>query len=158
MSKAIYAGSFDPITNGHIDIIKRATKLFDILYVSVSNNYDKNYLFTIEERIEVIQEIFKNNNNIIVEGFDNLLVEYAKENNVNTLIRGLRAVSDFDFEIQMSHTNTVLDPDIETVFYMSDAKYSYLNSSLIKQLVSLDGDVSQFVPKVVETRLKEKIN
>jgi pantetheine-phosphate adenylyltransferase len=156
MSKAIYAGSFDPITNGHIDIVKRAQKLFDEVTIGVIQNPDKKSLFTVDERIKLIQEVLPSD--ISVEGFEGLLVEYARNKNVYTIIRGLRAVSDFDFEFQMALTNRNLDPKIDTVFLMTDVKYSYLSSSIVKQLAGLNANVSDLVQAPVEKALKEKLS
>ena len=156
MTKVIYAGSFDPITNGHIDIVNRAKKLFDEVYIGVIHNPDKQALFTIDERIQLIQKVFEDDSAIVVEGFKGLLVDYARQKNVFTFIRGLRAVSDFDFEFQMSHTNRSLESKMETVFLMTDTNYSYLSSSLVKQLASLGGDLKGFVPLHIGEALGEK--
>ena len=156
MSRAIYAGSFDPVTNGHVDIIRRAERLFDVIYIGVIQNPDKDALFSIEERIDLLQSIFKDEKTIIVDGFEGLLVDYAKRKDVYTIIRGLRAVSDFDFEFQMALTNRALDTKIDTMFLMTDAKYSYLSSSIVKQLAKYGGNISELVPVEVEGALKEK--
>ena len=156
MTKVIYAGSFDPITNGHIDVVKRAKNLFDEVYIGVIHNPDKTPLFTIEERIALIKKVFEEDSAIVVEGFKGLLVDYAREKNIFTFIRGLRAVSDFDFEFQMSHINRSLESRMETVFLMTDTNYSYLSSSLVKQLAGLGGDLKSFVPAHIELALGEK--
>ncbi|RAP32953.1 pantetheine-phosphate adenylyltransferase [Candidatus Marinamargulisbacteria bacterium SCGC AG-439-L15] len=156
MRQAIYAGSFDPITNGHIDVIKRAQRVFTQLYIAVIQNPEKDSFFSIEERLNLIKDIFKDHDTIVVEGFDGLLVEYAKARNVTTLIRGLRAVSDFEYEFQMSHTNRALYPDMDTVFFMTDTKHAYLSSSLIKQLAQFNGDISAMVPENVKRALEAK--
>ena len=153
---AIYPGSFDPITNGHCDIIQRALMIFDEVYIGVIENPDKKTLFSIEERIQMIQSLFKDNARVHVEGFEGLLVDFAKIKNIYTMIRGLRAVSDFDYECQMSHTNRHLCPQLDTVFLMTDAKYSYLSSSLVKQVARYCGNISQFVPASVESVLKDR--
>jgi len=157
-SNAIYAGSFDPITNGHIDVVERACRLFDVVHVGVIQNPEKEAYFSLEERIRLIQSVFSGQKNVIVEGFDGLLVDYAKQKGVRALIRGLRAVSDFDYEFQMALTNRSLFPDIDTVFLMTDAKYSYLSSSLVKQLGGLHADISSFVPTEVEKALRQSVH
>lgn len=158
MSKeAIYAGSFDPITYGHIDIIKRALNIFDTVYVSVIENVDKTSLFTMQERMDIIRHSI-DSDGVIVEGFQGLLVDFARKKNVFTLIRGLRAVSDFEYEFQMSLTNRHQDERIDTVFLMTDQRYSYLSSSIVKQLAKLGGDINDFVPDYVKNKLKEKFH
>ena len=153
--EAIYAGSFDPITFGHIDIIKRALNVFDTVYVSVIENIDKQSLFSMKERIDIIQNSL-DIDGVVVEGFQGLLVDFARKKEIFTLIRGLRAVSDFEYEFQMSLTNRHQDHRIDTVFLMTDQRYSYLSSSIVRQLAKLGGDISDFVPNYVETKLKEK--
>lgn len=154
--RAIYPGSFDPITNGHCDIIQRALLIFDEVYVGVIQNPDKKTLFSIQERIAMIRTLFHDNPRIHVEGFEGLLVDFARLKNIYTMIRGLRAVSDFDYECQMSHTNRHLCPQLDTVFLMTDAKYSYLSSSLVRQVARYHGDISQFVHPTIELALKER--
>ena len=156
MKQAIYAGSFDPITNGHIDIIERAQKLFTEIHVGVIKNLDKAPLFTVEERISMIRKLFRPETGISVSGFKGLLVDFARKKKIFTIIRGLRAVSDFDYELQMALTNRKLEARLDTVFLMTDAKYSFLSSSLVRQIAAYQGDVSPFVPKIVEKTLKEK--
>ena len=152
---AIYAGSFDPITKGHLDIIERALNIFDVVHVSVIENIDKSALFTIEQRIDLIKNSIQSDR-IVVEGFQGLLVDYARKKNIFKLIRGLRAVSDFEYEFQMSLTNRSQDSRIDTVFLMTDQSYSYLSSSIVRQLAKLNGDISQYVPPYVKTKLEEK--
>ena len=154
---AIYAGSFDPITNGHVDVIRRAEKLFSHLYIVVIQNPDKAAFFPVSDRVNLVQDVFKDHDSISVEGYDGLLVDYARTKNVNTLVRGLRAVSDFEYEFQMSHTNRTLYPDMDTVFLMTDTQHSYLSSSLVKQIAHFKGDISKLVPKNVKLALEAKI-
>ncbi len=154
MRYAIYPGSFDPVTNGHIDIIKRSLKIFDNVYVSVIENPEKDPFFSLEDRVQMIKEYFNDKKNVVVESFDGLLVDYAKKKNVSAVIRGLRAVSDFDYEFQMALTNLKMYPDMETIFIMTAGEYSYLSSSLVKQIAKRGGDISAFVPKNVEKKLK----
>lgn len=156
MKKAIYPGSFDPITNGHIDVLRRASRVFDEVHIAVIQNPEKNSFFTIEERIEHLQKLFQTEPKIQIEGFKGLLVDYAKKKDIYTIIRGLRAVSDFDFEFQMALTNRNLESKIDTVFLMTDEKYSYLSSSLVRQLAKLNGPIGQFVPDLIEQALREK--
>ena len=152
---AIYAGSFDPITKGHLDIIERALNIFDVVHVSVIENIDKSALFTIEQRIDLIKNSIQSDR-IVVEGFQGLLVDYARKKNIFKLIRGLRAVSDFEYEFQMSLTNRSQDSRIDTIFLMTDQSYSYLSSSIVRQLAKLNGDISQYVPPYVKNKLEEK--
>ncbi|HEX2786937.1 MAG TPA: pantetheine-phosphate adenylyltransferase [Ignavibacteria bacterium] len=153
---ALYPGTFDPITNGHLDIIKRASKLFDKIIVTIAVNSGKKQLFTKQERRDMIEECVKNYGNVKVDIFDGLLVDYAKKKNASVLIRGLRAVSDFEYEFQMSLINHKLDSELTTIFMMPNEKYTYLNSSIVRELSSFRGDVSDFVPKYVQKKLKEK--
>ncbi len=157
MKKAIYAGSFDPITYGHMDIVQRAVRIFDEVHIAVIQNPDKSSLFSLEERICLIRQVFDDQPNIIIEGFQGLLIDFSKKKKIFTVVRGLRAVSDFDFEFQMALTNRSLLPTFDTVFLMTDHKYSYLSSSLVKQVAMYNGDVTQFVPPTVQTALKEKL-
>ncbi|RAP27359.1 pantetheine-phosphate adenylyltransferase [Candidatus Marinamargulisbacteria bacterium SCGC AG-333-B06] len=154
--RALYPGSFDPITYGHLDIIKRATEIFDELTIAIVDNPDKNPLFSFEERKELIMDVIKMDN-VSIDSFKGLLVQYAMDHSFQTIIRGLRAVSDFDYEFQMSLTNRRLGNNIDTIFFMTDEKYSYLSSSIVKQVCQYGGDISSFVPQEVGQRLKEKL-
>ncbi len=153
---AVYPGTFDPITNGHIDVVQRATELFPKVIVLVARNPAKTPMFTDTERVEMIQEIFRGNRRVRVDVFDGLLVEYARKHHATVLVRGLRAVSDFEYEFQMALTNRKLDSGIDTVFLMPHARYTYLNSSIVREVARLGGDVSAFVPNNVRRRLLEK--
>ncbi len=153
---AIYAGSFDPVTFGHIDIIKRASEMFDKLIVAVGANSSKKNLFSEAERIEMVKKACSGIHNVEVDSFGNLIVNYAKRKKASVLIRGLRSVSDFDFEFQMSLMNKKMHPGLSTIFLMPDEKYVYLNSSLIREISKMKGDVSPFVPAYVVKKLKEK--
>jgi len=158
MKVAIYPGSFDPITNGHLDIITRSSKIVDRLIIAVSKNNKKKTLFKINERVEMIKEVIKNENisNVEVDTFEGLLMIYANKKKASIVIRGLRAVSDFEYEFQMTGMNYKLNPKIETIFLMSLDKYQLISSKLIKEINALKGDVSQFVPKIVENKLIKK--
>ncbi len=156
MKTVIYPGTFDPVTNGHIDIIKRAKELFDAVVVTVAINPGKTPLFTLQERVELLQESLKEFENITVDSFDGLVVEHAHNVGAVGIIRGLRAVSDFEYEFQMALMNRKLAKDIATIFLMPHEKYTYLNSSIIRNLASLHSDVSDFVPEVVSEALKLK--
>lgn len=156
MIHAVYPGSFDPITYGHLDIIQRGTSIFDKITVAVLINPTKKSLFTIEERIALIKEATKDMPNVDVESFDGLLVDYMRQNEGNTIVKGLRAVSDFEYELQMASINRKLNKDIETFFMMTSNNYSYLSSSIVKDVAKHDGDVSDLVPPVVVKALKAK--
>lgn len=158
MKTCIYPGSFDPITYGHLDIIERALKITDKLIVAVLNNNDKHSLFSVEERLEMIRDAVKDFDNVAVESFEGLLVDYAKSKNSNLIIRGLRAVTDFEYELQMAQTNRELYKDIDTIFLLTNLKYSYVSSSAVKQVASFDGDVSKFVTPFVADKLMRKFN
>ena len=154
MKTAIYPGSFDPITNGHLDVIERALKLFGKVYVAVIKNPSKKEHFSLEQRVEMIQQSLGKRKNVIVESFAGLLVDYAKKKKATVIVRGLRAVSDFDYEFQMALTNRKMAPKIETLFFMTDYKYSYLSSSFVQQIAKLGGDIKDLVPKPVVKILK----
>lgn len=157
-SIAVCPGSFDPVTYGHLDIIRRGAKVFDEVYVAVLNNSSKNPLFSVEERKELIRKVTKDLPNVKVDTFQGLLVEYAASVNANAIIRGLRAVSDFEYEMQLTSMNRVLNDKIETFFIMTNNQYSFLSSSIVKEVARYDGNISELVPPEVETALMEKFN
>lgn len=156
MSTAVYPGSFDPITNGHLDVIKRGTKVFDKVIVAVGDNPAKKALFTKDERVEMIREVTKAFRNAEVDGFDGLVVDYVHKRKATVILRGIRTISDFEYEYQMALTNRTFASDIETVFVMAHEEYSFVSSRFIKEAASMGGDVSSFLPKEVEKRLKAK--
>jgi pantetheine-phosphate adenylyltransferase len=155
-SIAVCPGSFDPITYGHIDILKRAAKVFDQVYVAVLNNSSKKPLFNVEERKQLIEEVTKTIPNVKVDTFQGLLVDYADSKNANAIIRGLRAVSDFEYEMQLTSMNRVLNERIETFFIMTNSQYSFLSSSIVKEVAKYNGEISELVPPQVEEALKLK--
>ena len=155
---AVYPGTFDPVTNGHLDIIERASLLFGKVIVAVALNVNKEPLFTREERRNMLIHVTKQYKNVKIDDFNGLLVSYAKKKNAHVIIRGLRAVSDFEYEFQMSLTNRKLEPEISTIFLMPNEKYTYLNSSLVRELARLGGDVKCFVPPYVLSQLKMKLS
>lgn len=158
MIRAVYPGSFDPLTNGHLDIILRAARQFDELIVAVVTNPNKNSMFSIEERVDMICEATKHIENVRVDHFSGLLVRYMEKVDSRIIVKGLRAVSDFEYEFQMALMNRKLSPEVETLFMMTHNRYSYLSSSLVKEVARLGGCISGLVPPYVERRLLEKIN
>jgi pantetheine-phosphate adenylyltransferase len=157
MRTAIYPGSFDPLTNGHLDVLQRATKLFHRVIVAVAKNESKSPLFTSAERVALIKEGVTNFPNVEVDAFDGLLVDYARKQKAQAIVRGLRAVSDFEFEFQMALMNRKLDENIETIFMMPKETYTFISSRIVKEIGRLGGDISSFVPSHVEMALKKKL-
>ena len=153
---AIYPGSFDPLTNGHVDIIQRGSRFFDRIVIAVLLNLEKAPLFTVPERVGIARDVFRDWSNVEVDTFDGLLVDYARSRKASVIVRGLRAVSDFEFEMQMALMNRRLAPDVETVFMMPAEPYTYVSSRLVKEVVALGGSVNGLVPEIVERRLREK--
>ena len=154
MSIAIYPGTFDPATLGHVDLISRAAKLFDEVVVAVAENREKTPLFSLDKRVAMLDEVVTGMVNVRVIGFNNLLIDCAREQKANTILRGLRAVSDFEYEFQLASMNRHLDPDVETTFLTPSESYAFLSSTLIKEVASLGGDVSDFVPAIVLDEIK----
>ena len=154
---AVYPGSFDPLTNGHVDIIERGARLFDRIVLAILVNVDKSPLFSIEERVAILREVFADHPNVEVETFDGLLVDYARHRGADVIVRGLRAISDFEYEMQMALMNRHLNAEIETVFMMPSEEYTYLSSRLAKEVFALGGSVAGLVPDVVETRLRMQV-
>ncbi|CAM3717685.1 pantetheine-phosphate adenylyltransferase [Cohnella lubricantis] len=153
---AVYPGSFDPVTFGHLDIIRRAAKQFDTLIVAVLNNTSKNPLFTVEERVVLLQEVTRDLPNVKVDYFRDLLVRYMRSRDAQVIVRGIRSVTDFEYELQMASTNRQLDEGIETIFMMTNPKYSYLSSSIVKEIAKFDGEVQDLVPPAVEAAMRRK--
>lgn len=156
MRIAVYPGSFDPITNGHLDIIERASKIFDKVIVGVLNNSSKNPLFTADERVMLIERVTDTLPNVEVACFNGLLVDFAREYNANVIIKGLRTVNDFEYEFQMALLNKTLDVDCETMFMMTNSKYSYISSSMVKELAGYNGDLAGLVPTEIIHTIKDK--
>ena len=153
---AIYPGSFDPLTNGHVDIIQRGARLFDRIVVAILLNVEKSPLFTVAERVDIAREVFADNPKVEVDTFDGLLVDYARRKHAGVIVRGLRAISDFEYEMQMALMNRNLNPHVETVFMMPAEPYTYVSSRLVKEVAALGGSVTNLVPRLVEERLREK--
>ena len=157
MAIALVPGSFDPVTNGHLDIIQRAAAMFDNVLVAVAKNNSKAPLFTLEERVEILTEVCNDFPNVRIDSFEGLLVNYAAENEATVIVKGLRAVSDFEYELQMALMNRRLKQNVETVFLMTGAEHSYLSSSIVKEIARLGGSVEGLVPQSVERRLQSKL-
>ena len=153
---AVYPGSFDPLTNGHVDIIQRGSRIFDRIVIAILLNVEKSPLFTVAERVEIARDVFSGYPNVEVDTFDGLLVEYARRKRAGVIVRGLRAISDFEYEMQMALMNRHLNPDVETVFMMPAETYTYVSSRLVKEVVALGGSVNGLVPSLVEDRLRDK--
>lgn len=158
MLRAIYPGSFDPVTYGHLDIIKRSCKIVDELIVGVLNNNAKMPLFSAEERVKMLEEVTKDITSVRIVPFDGLLIDFARQMDAKVVIRGLRAITDFEYELQMSQTNHKLEPTVETMFLTTNIEYSYLSSTTVKEIVAFGGDISQFVPEAVAAKLQKKMN
>lgn len=157
MKIAIYPGSFDPITKGHLDVLKTGCEIFDKVIIAVSKNSGKSPFLTVEERLELIRQSVKHLKNVEVDAFEGLTVEYAKLKGANILLRGLRAVSDFEYEMQLSQTNSALSTEIKTVFLTTRPKYNFISSSSVRDIIIMNGDISKFVPDVVDEYLKKKL-
>lgn len=157
MSIAIYPGSFDPVTNGHIDIIERTAKIFDKVVVAILVNSSKKPTFTVEEKLDMLKKATSHIENIEIEFFDGLLVNYVRKKGANVIVKGLRAISDFEYEFQMAMVNKSVAPDIETLFMMTNNKYSYLSSSIVKELGSLDADLDDLVPEIIKNDIIKKL-
>ena len=158
MQRAVYPGTFDPMTMGHVYLVKRASKLFDSVIIAIASSDSKKPMFTLEERIEIGNKIFADDPKVEVIGFSGLLVNFAKDNDANILIRGLRVVADFEYEFQLANMNRAMSPDIESVFLTPKEEYSYISSSLVKEIATMGGDVDRFVDPVTLEALKQKID
>ena len=157
MQRAVYPGTFDPMTMGHVDLVKRASKLFDLVIIAIASSDSKKPMFSLEERIEIGNKIFADDPKVEVVGFSGLLVNFAKDNDANILIRGLRVVADFEYEFQLANMNRAMSPDIESVFLTPKEEYSYISSSLVKEIATMGGDVTRFVDPVTLDALNQKI-
>ena len=157
MRRAVYPGSFDPVTFGHLDVIKRSASLVDELVVGVLNNNTKTPLFSVEERVNILMDVTKDISNIRVEAFSGLSVDFVERMNAKFIVRGLRAITDFEYELQMAQTNQIMNPDIDTIFLTTGLEYAYLSSSTVKEVASCGGDISKFVPPIVVEQIYKKI-
>ena len=157
MNKAVYPGSFDPVTYGHLDIIKRAAMMFDELVVCVLNNNTKSPLFSTSERVKILEDVCADIPNVRIDSYDGLLMDYCRENNIHVSVRGLRAVTDFEYELQIAQTNRIFSEEaLDTIFLTTSLQYAYLSSSVVKEIASYGGDISKCVPPQVECRVNEK--
>ncbi|MDO5539092.1 MAG: pantetheine-phosphate adenylyltransferase [Eubacteriales bacterium] len=158
MKRAVYPGSFDPVTFGHIDIIRRSADLVDELVVGVLQNNNKNPLFSVQERVNILLDVTKDMKNVRVEAFSGLSIDFVKKCDAQFLVRGLRAITDFDYELQMAQTNRIMSRDIDTIFLTTSLEYAYLSSSTVKEVAYYGGDISKFVPKEVVRAISQKLN
>lgn len=157
MKRAVYPGSFDPVTYGHLDVIRRASEVFDVLIVSVLNNKEKTPLFSVEERVKILEEATKDIPNVRIESFSGLLVDYARQRDVRVIVRGLRAITDFEYELQNAQTNRLLSKEkLDTMFFTTSLEYAYLSSTTVKEIASFGGDISGCVPEFVAERIYRK--
>ena len=158
MKSAIYPGSFDPVTYGHLDIIERASQVMDHLIVGVLNNSAKSPLFSVEERVKMLREVTAHLPNVEVQSFGGLLVDFAVQSNANVIVRGLRAITDFEYELQMSQTNRKIAPNVDTIFFTTNLKYAYLSSSIVKEVAMYGGNIDEFVPPVIAGYIRQKFD
>ncbi|MFT9494565.1 pantetheine-phosphate adenylyltransferase [Anaerosolibacter sp.] len=158
MRIAVYPGSFDPVTNGHLDIIKRSSRLFDKVIVAVLHNASKTPLFTVEEKMDLLSQVTSDITNVEIDSFSGLLADYVMENKISSIVKGLRAVSDFEYELQMALMNRKLNPDVETIFMMTSGEYSYLSSSIVKEVFKFNGCIKGLVPDEVIDAMKKKVS
>ncbi len=158
MKRAIYPGSFDPITFGHLDVIQRAAKISEELIIGVLENGNKNQLFSVSERVNMLKEVTGDMPNVRIQSFEGLLIDFAKQEQCKVIIRGLRAITDFEYELQMAQTNRIMNAELDTMFLTTSLEYAYLSSSTVKEVARFGGDISKFVPEKVAWKLKEKIN
>lgn len=157
MKKAVYPGSFDPVTFGHLDIIERSARMCDHLIIGVLNNYSKTPLFSVEERVNMLKSLTVNFANVEVKSFGGLMIDFVRANQADAVVRGLRAVTDFEYELQIAQTNRVIAPEVDTVFLTTNLKYSYLSSSIVKEIASYGGEINAFVPEEIAERVRKKI-
>ena len=157
MNKAIYPGSFDPVTLGHLDIIERTSKMFDRVIIGVLNNKSKSPLFSVEERVNMLKEVTSSLPNVEVQSFEGLLIDFVRKNDARVIVRGLRAITDFEYELQMAQTNRVIAPEVDTIFLSTNLRYSYLSSSIVKEIAEFDGEISAFLHPVVAEKVREKL-
>lgn len=157
MKVAIYPGSFDPVTFGHLDVIRRAASMFDELTVSVLNNTQKTPLFSVEERVNMLKEVTSSLPNVEVQSFEGLLIDFVRKNDARVIVRGLRAITDFEYELQMAQTNRVIAPEVDTIFLTTNLRYSYLSSSIVKEIAEFDGEISAFLHPAVAEKVREKL-
>ena len=157
MNKAIYPGSFDPVTLGHLDIIERTSKMFDRVIIGVLNNKAKSPLFSVEERVNMLKELTANLPNVEVQSFEGLLIDFVRKNDARVIVRGLRAITDFEYELQMAQTNRVIAPEVDTIFLTTNLRYSYLSSSIVKEIAEFDGEISAFLHPAVAEKVREKL-
>jgi len=158
MIKAAYPGTFDPITNGHLDIIQRSASLFDEVIIGVLHNYKKTPLFSVEERVNILKEVTKDIPNVKIQAFEGLLVDFVRECGAKVIVRGLRAITDFDYELQMAQTNRILEPTIDTMFLTTSLEYAYLSSTTVKEVAFFGEDITKFVPPYVAQQMKLKMS
>ena len=157
MKTAVYPGTFDPVTYGHLDVILRASKLFDCVIVGVLHNSSKSPLFSVEERVNMLKEVTSSLPNVEIRSFEGLLIDFVRRSHADIVVRGLRAITDFEYELQMAQTNRVIAPEIDTIFLTTNLKYSYLSSSIVKEIAEYDGEISEFLHPVIAARVREKL-
>ena len=157
MNKAVYPGSFDPVTLGHLDIIRRTSQMFDQVIIGVLNNKSKSPLFSVEERVNMLKEVTSSLPNVEVQSFEGLLIDFVRKNDARVIVRGLRAITDFEYELQMAQTNRVIAPEVDTIFLTTNLRYSYLSSSIVKEIAEFDGEISAFLHPAVAEKVREKL-